>query len=209
MEQIKENLEETIAGKKSVFLFTGDKESTLLMNIIKDLTAVQAGMNIIVVYIDTGYQFDEIIDYVDSLGDKIETIKNKNVSVVPTARNDMDKCCNQRKVESLNEYLDNVKAECLIVPFRDGQKADGIEDSYLNGIDNIKIIKPLADLAERDVWVKIKEYKLPFSKIYNKGYRIVDCKCCTTRHGRKKQREEKSKELSKKIEKKLESLGYM
>ncbi len=209
MEQIKKNLEETIAGKKSVFLFTGDKESTLLMNIVKDLTAVQAGMNIIVVYIDTGYQFNEIIDYVKSLGDKIEIIRNKNVSVVPTARNDMDKCCSQRKSKSLKEYLDNVRAECLIVPFRDGEKANGIEDSYLNGIDNIRIIKPLADLAERDVWVKIKEYKLIFSTIYNKGYRVVDCKCCTTRHDRKKRGEKKNKELSKKIEKKLESLGYM
>ncbi len=209
MEQIRKNLEETIAGKKSVILFTGDKESTLLMNAVKDLTAVQAGMNIIVVYINTGYQFDEIIDYVKSLGDKIEIIKNKNVSVVPTSQNDMDKCCNQRKAESLKEYLDNVKAECLIVPFREEEKAYGIEDSYLNGIDNIKIVKPLADLAERDVWVKIKEYKLPFSAIYNKGYRVVDCKCCTTRHGRKKRGEKKNKGLSKEIEKKLGLLGYM
>lgn len=206
MQQIKKNLEESIHGKKSIFLFTGDKGSTLLINVIKDLTAVQAGMNVSVVFIDTGYQFNEIMNYVKNLGSIIGIIKNNNVSIDHTV--DMDKCCSQRKVEALKEYLDNIRAECLIVPFRDEEKSNEVEDSYLNGIDNVKIIKPLADLINRDVWMKIKEYKLPFSTIYNKGYKFVDCKCCTTRHGRKKQKEE-DKGFDKETEEKLKSLGYM
>ncbi len=208
MLQIKKNLEESIHGGKTVFLFTGDKGSTLLINVIKDLTAVQAGMNVSMVFIDTGCHFDEIIDYVKSLDSKIEIIKNNEVSIDHTV--DMDKCCGQRKVEALKEYLDNIKSECLIVPFIDEEKGSGIEDSYLNGINNIKIIKPLADLTDRDVWRKIKKYELPFSTIYNKGYKIVDCECCTTRHGRKKQHEDaKDKGFDKETEEKLKSLGYM
>lgn len=209
MKQIKKNLEESICGGGTIFLFTGDKGSTLLMNVVKDLTAAQAGMNVSIVFIDTGYQFDEIMNYVKNLGSRIEIIKNNGVSINHTI--DMDRCCGQRKVEALKEYLVNFKSECLIVPFIDEEKGNGIEDSYLKGINNIKIMKPLADLTDRDIWIKIKKYKLPFSTIYNKGYKIVDCKCCTTRHGRRKQGDENNRDkgFDKEIEEKLKSLGYM
>ncbi len=201
MQEIRKVLEEDISRAKSVLLFTGDKGSTLLLDVVQN-------MNVNIVFIDTGYHFDEIMDYVKSSGNRIEIIKNNNTSIDPAV--DMDRCCNQRKAEALKDYLDRVKAECLIVPFRDEERGNGIEDSYLEGIDNIETRRPLADLTERDIWVKIKENKLPFSTIYNKGYRVVDCKCCTTRHGRKKQGgENKEKELDRETEEKLKSLGYM
>lgn len=201
MQQIKRNLGEHIRGKKSVFLFTGDNGSALLMGVVKN-------MNVNIVFIDTGYHFNEIIDYVKSYGSEIVIIKNNSASAEPAGG--MDKCCYQRKIEVLKGYLDNLKAECLIVSFRDEEKDNKIEDSYLRGIDNIKIIMPLSDLTERDIWIKIKENKLTFSKIYNKGYKFVDCKCCTTRHGRRnKDRGEKIKEVDRETEEKLKSLGYM
>ncbi len=201
IQEIKKAMEEEIGKAKSALLFTGDKDSTLLLDIVKD-------MNVDIVFIDTGYHFDEIGDYVKSLGNKIKIIKNNNASIDPAV--DMDRCCNQRKVEALKNYLDRVKAECLIVPFRDEERGNGIEDSYLEGIENIEIRRPLADLTERDIWVEIKEDKLPFSRIYNKGYRFVDCKCCTTRHGRKKQgRSNKEDGMDRETEERLKSLGYM
>ena len=200
MQKIKKDLEDYIRGKKSVFLFTGDKGSTLLMNVIKDT-------RVSIIFIDTAYQFNEITDYISSLGSKIEII-NSNASVDFTSG--MSECCYQRKTKVLKEYLDKTNTECLIVPFIDEEKNNGIEDSYLKGINNIKIIRPLSDFTERDVWLKIKECKLPFSPVYNKGYRFVDCKCCTTHHGRKKYIEgDKNGELDKETEEKLKSLGYM
>lgn len=202
MQQMKKNLAEHIGDRKAVLLFTGDVESTLLMGVAADL-------NVKVIFIDTGYHFDEIIDYVKGFGSKIETIKNTNASVDYTV--DMDKCCYQRKVETLKGYLDNINAQCLIVPFRNDERDSGIEDSYLKGIGNIEIIRPLSDLTQQDVWRKIKEYKLSFSVIYHKGHRFIDCASCVTRHGRKKQFEENKdrKLLDKEIEEKLKSLGYI
>ncbi len=201
MRQIKKNLEKFISGKRTVFLFSGDKGSTLLMNVVKDI-------NVNIIFIDTGYQFNEIIDYVKSYGSKIEVIKNSNASIDYIV--DMDECCHQRKAKVLKEYLSNTNAESLIVPFRDEERDNGIELSYLNDIDNIKVIRPLANLTERNIWIKIKENKLSFSAIYNKGYKIVDCKCCMTRHGRKKREGvDGTEELDKETEEKLKSLGYM
>lgn len=200
MQKIKKILEGYIRGKKSVFLFTGDKASTLLMHIIKD-------MGVSIIFIDTAYQFNEITDYINSFSEKIEVI-NSNASVDSTLG--MSECCYQRKTKALKEYLDKTNAECLIVPFIDEERNNGIEASYLTRINNIKIIRPISDLTERDVWMKIKEYNMPFSSIYNKGYRFVDCKCCMTRHGRKKHPgNEENKELDKETEEKLKSLGYM
>ncbi len=210
MQQIKKNIKESISDKNAVLLFTGDIGSTLLINIVKDLTTVQAGMNIQIVFIDTGYHFKETMDYIKKTDSRVKTIKNKTVSIVPTTRNDMDKCCTQRKTVTLKEYLDDIKAECLVVPFRDDEKLYEVEDSYLKSIDNIEIIRPLVDLTERDIWTKIKEHNLSFSSIYNKGYRFVDCKPCTTRFGRKKQSENhKNEVIDKEIEEKLKSLGYL
>ena len=200
MQKIKKDLGEYIRGKKSVFIFTGDKGSTLLMSVIKD-------MEVSIVFIDTGYQFNEITDYINRLGSKIEII-NGNASVDFTSG--MSECCYQRKTKVLKEYLDKTNAECLIVPFIDEERNNGIEDSYLNGINNIQIIRPISDLTERYVWIKIKEYKLLFSPVYNKGYRFVDCKCCTTHRGRKKHVEsDKNGELDKETEERLKLLGYM
>lgn len=201
MQDIKKELREYIRGKKSVFLFVGDKGSTLLMDIVKD-------MEVSIIFIDTGYQFNEIMDYTKSLSNKIEIPKNSNASINYTS--DMNECCYQRKVKVLKEYLDDTNTECLIVPFINEERNNGVEDSYLHGINNVKIIKPLASLTERDVWIKIKKYKLPFSTIYNKGYRFVDCRCCMTRHGRKEySADNKNKGLDKETEEKLKSLGYM
>jgi len=127
-------------------------------------------MNIRIVFIDTGYHFNEIMSYAEKLSSKIEIIVNNKASINYAV--DMDKCCTERKAETLKEYLNNIKVECLVVPFRDDDKLNGIENSYLKGIDNIEIIRPLADLTERDIWTRIKEQNLTFSTIYKRGYKF-------------------------------------
>ncbi|MDO8281331.1 MAG: phosphoadenosine phosphosulfate reductase family protein [Thermodesulfovibrionia bacterium] len=201
MYNIRNKIKNSINDRKSVFLFTGDKASTLLMSIVNDMD-----MNI--VFIDTGFHFNEIMDYVKTSAADINIIRNINALADPAI--DMSECCSQRKGGALKEYLEMAKAECLIVPFRDEERGNGIEDSYLKRIDNIEIIRPLAELTESDVWLRIKESKLQFSSIYNKGYSVVDCKCCTARHGRKRQGEElKTDVMDKETEEKLKALGYM
>jgi phosphoadenosine phosphosulfate reductase len=203
IQQIKKYLEEVTTGKKAVLLFTGDKGSTLLINIINNIN-----MNVKIIFIDTGYHFDEIMDYLKKLPHEIEIIKNNNATIDSSV--DMNKCCRQRKAEILKSYLSDIKADCLILPFIDEEKKYGVENSYLEGIEGIEIIRPLSKLTERDIWISIKENKLPFSKIYNKGYKIVDCKCCTTRMGRRMlQKEVSSSKFDSETIEKLKSLGYM
>lgn len=201
MDKLKNELEEVIASNKSVFLFVGDKESTILFDFLKD-------MDVAIVMIDTGCHFQEVMDYAGELGNKIEIVKNNGVSVNYTIN--MDKCCAQRKADVLKEYLVNAGTECIIVPFIGDGTSKEIEDSYLQGITGIKIVRPLAQWSERNIWVKIKEDKLPFCRIYKKGYKTFDCKPCTTRHGRNKQvNDADDNRLDDETEEKLKALGYM
>ena len=201
IQNIKEKLEKLISGKKSISLFTGDKESSLLFHIVN-------GMDINTIFIDTGFHFDETLKYTKQLDDKIEIIYNHIATIDSTV--DMHECCSQRKGVVLQEYITQSGAECLIVPFTDKGKQQVVEDSYLNGIENIAIIRPFGDLTERDVWTMINNNKVPFSPLYNKGFKVIDCKCCTTRIGRKRSGEEqKSSEMDRETVEKLKSLGYM
>lgn len=201
IKSIKKNLEELIRGKKAVLLFTGDKGSTLLINIVSD-------MDVNTIFIDTGFHFDEIVNYIEKLDDKIEIVYNHVATIDSSV--DMHQCCYQRKIEVLREYLSNVRSECLIVPFTGEEMESGIEESYLNGIENIEIIKPLAGLTEREIWIMIDENKMLFSSIYKRGFKVIDCKCCTTRIGRKRPGEEqRSSDMDKETVEKLKSLGYM
>lgn len=198
---IRNKINYSINDRKSVFLFTGDKASTLLMSIIKE-------MDVNIVFINTGFHFNEIMDYVNSAAANINIIRNVNASADPAI--DMYECCSQRKGEALKEYLELANAECLIVPFRDEELENGIEKSYLERIDNIEILRPIAELTEGDVWERIKKDKLSFPTIYKKGYRIVDCKYCTTRHGRRKlECAVKAEGIDRETEEKLKALGYM
>jgi phosphoadenosine phosphosulfate reductase len=198
--QIKENIEYFVRGKKAILLLTGDKGSSLLFNIVRE-------MKMRSVFIDTGYHFTEIVSHVED-NNNIDCVRNHDATA--EGSDDMQKCCGQRKGDALRSYLSSVEAECLIVPFTAEEKKFGVEDSFLNDIKNIAILKPLYDLTEGDIWTMIREHDMPFSSLYNKGFKIIDCECCTTRIGRTPPSDEKSKsDLDEETVDKLKSLGYM
>ncbi len=197
---IRDEINTAANGKKAVFLFVGDKASALMMNVIDE-------MDIRVVFIDNGCHFDETIEYAGSFGDRIEVVgKSKSVDQSSFAENS----CDPDRTGALVAYLNEVEAECLIVPFLREEEGNAIESSYLDGINNISMLKPLYDFTEGDIWRNIKMHGLPYSRLYNKGYRFVDCKCRMTRHGVIQHKGAVSKDdIDNDTVEKLKALGYM
>jgi len=194
-------LKERIKRKEGVLLITGDKGSTLLLDILK-------GSNIKSLFIDTGIHFDEVVEYIKDLEKEVDIINSKNTADVTP--DNMVKCCRQRKAEPLKKYLYDIKAEYIVVPFTEEDKRNGLEDSYLNGLEGIEIIRPLYDVADRDIWVYIKEHSLAFTSLYRKGYKVIDCRECTTRIGRRRpDKETDNGSFDSETIEKLKSLGYM
>jgi 3'-phosphoadenosine 5'-phosphosulfate sulfotransferase (PAPS reductase)/FAD synthetase len=201
MTDIIDNIKDGIAGRKAAMLFTGSAGSTILINNVYAL-------NIDIIFIDTGYHFDEINDYVRTFGDRITVIGNLDVAAQPGTG--MAECCTKRKADVLAGYLSGSGIECLLAPFIHSEQNNRIEQSYLSKISDISIIKPLADWSEKRVWMNIKEGKMKYSAIYRKGFSIVDCRCCVSRFGRRNQDDTESvTELDRETEEKLKALGYM
>jgi|Deesub1362A_J573_1020465.scaffolds.fasta_scaffold01035_3 3'-phosphoadenosine 5'-phosphosulfate sulfotransferase (PAPS reductase)/FAD synthetase len=201
IQKIDSELKDRIKGRNGVLLVTGDKGSTLLLNLLQD-------SDIKSVFIDTGFHFDEVNEYIKSLDQELKVIINDDATAIGT--DNMIECCHQRKVEPLRKYLDEVKADYIIVPFTEKDKRNGVEDSYLSGIEGVEIIRPLYGIADRDIWLYIKENKLLFTALYKKGYKIIDCKSCTTRVGRKRpDKKETQSSFDNETIEKLKSLGYM
>ncbi|MBI4847206.1 MAG: phosphoadenosine phosphosulfate reductase family protein [Nitrospirae bacterium] len=202
METIKKEIIKATDGLNSVLLFTGNTGSALLLDIVKDL-------NIKTVFIDTGYHFDDTLSHIKSFSSNIEIIKAKDVSVVP--EDGMDECCFRRKADVLNQYLEKNNFGCLILPFSNEEVLNGIEGSFLSGVNGkIEIVRPLSSYVEKDIWTGIRDNNLRFNELYKKGYGFIDCRCCITRFKRRSDSAAKEPDqMDIETVEKLKALGYM
>lgn len=89
-------------------------------------------------------------------------------------------CCHVRKVRPLLRALRQVDA--WITGLRREQWASRqnimkIEVDHDHG--QIVKINPLADWTEKEVWNYIKENKVPYNELYDKGFKSIGCAPCT------------------------------
>lgn len=201
MNNLQEQVEKHLAGENVMVLFTGDKCSSILMKVTES-TKVKA------IFLDTGFQFDDILKIAESYGERIHIIRNDGVTEHPDIN--MRDCCYKRKSNSLADYLSKNEIERLIVPFTAEDNKIGIEDSYLYGVTGISIIRPFYEITNKMIWSFLKSEDIPSARIYNKGYRFVDCKCCITRFGRRiEEKTVRKDDFDIETEEKLKALGYM
>lgn len=89
-------------------------------------------------------------------------------------------CCRIRKVEPLNRALQDLDA--WMTGLRREQAVTRAEVSKIE-LDrdhgNIFKINPLADWSHEDVWSYIREHKVPFNQLHDRGYPSIGCAPCT------------------------------
>ncbi|GIZ52116.1 phosphoadenylyl-sulfate reductase [Noviherbaspirillum aridicola] len=88
-------------------------------------------------------------------------------------------CCRIRKVEPLNRALAGNKA--WITGQRRAQSTTRAElavqeDDAAHGMTKFN---PLADWSEEDVWRYIRDNKVPYNPLHDKGYPSIGCEPCT------------------------------
>ena len=89
------------------------------------------------------------------------------------------RCCNIRKIEPLNRALENV--DIWITGLRASQSITRIDMplvEYDAAFDVIKV-NPLIKWSETDVWDYIKENRVPYNKLHDKGFPSIGCAPCT------------------------------
>lgn len=88
-------------------------------------------------------------------------------------------CCRIRKIEPLERALAGKRA--WITGLRRGHSAARLTIPDCEKDEHYGVLKvnPLADWSEDDVWDYVRAHAVPYSALYDQGYRSIGCAPCT------------------------------
>ncbi len=89
------------------------------------------------------------------------------------------RCCNIRKIEPLKRALGNV--DIWITGLRASQSITRIDMPLVeyDALFDVIKVNPLIKWSETDVWDYIKENRVPYNKLHDKGFPSIGCAPCT------------------------------
>ena len=178
-------------GDKMVLASSFGAEDVVLIdmmcNINRNLTRVFT--------LDTGRLNQETYDLIDKIRKKYDIkvdayfpnasdvekmVANKGMNLMYESVENRKLCCNLRKVEPLKRALKQF--DCWITGLRREQSATRnkilkIEVDTLN--NNITKLNPLADWTNDEIWRYIREKKVPYNELHDRGYPSIGCEPCT------------------------------
>ena len=157
--------------------------------------ALRNGCNFPIFTIDTGLLFPETLELKKKLEDfwdvKIQsvhpeqTIEEQKKTMGPELwKTNPDSCCQMRKVLPLQSRLSSL--DVWITGLRRGQsdqrkstivlemyEFDKLRESYIFKLN------PMVNWSREKVWSYIKDHKIPYNTLHDKGYRSIGCWPCT------------------------------
>jgi phosphoadenosine phosphosulfate reductase len=164
-------------------------------SVLIDLTHRQRGADFRVFTLDTGRLNQETYDCMDAIRAryKIEIdvffpdaagvegmVRGHGLNLFYDSIEQRKLCCNVRKVEPLKRALTGL--DCWIT----GQRREqAVTRTQLRKVESdqehggIVKLNPLADWTGRQVWDYIRQHKLPYNKLHDRGYPSIGCAPCT------------------------------
>jgi phosphoadenosine phosphosulfate reductase len=178
-------------GDKMVLASSFGAEDVVLIdmmcNINRNLTRVFT--------LDTGRLNQETYDLIDKIRKKYDIkidvyfpdasdvekmVASKGMNLMYESVENRKLCCNLRKIEPLKRALKQF--DCWITGLRREQSATRnkilkIEVDTLN--KNITKLNPLADWTSDEIWKYVRENKVPYNELHDRGYPSIGCEPCT------------------------------
>jgi len=173
----------------SAIFFTCDKESTLLLEL-------RMGLDIPVLFVDTGLYQDEIYQYLKTAEEhwKFKTVILKNEKVIgESSASGKEDCYVLLRDKIILPYLLEKGIKTLIEPLKWDERLKK---------DRVIRVFPLSGFSDLDVWRVIKDRGIPYCELYNKGFRDVGCEPCSA----SKKQEDVDRE---EVQRRLKALGYL
>ena len=144
--------------------------------------------------LDTGRLFQESYDLLDitekKYGCKIriffpealnveEMVQEKGINLFYESVENRKLCCHIRKIESLSRALSEMSV--WITGLRKDQSITRQKFEMIEWDETFNVIKvnPLINWSNDQVWDYIKEHKLPYNELHDKGYPSIGCQPCT------------------------------
>ena len=157
--------------------------------------ALRNGCNFPIFTIDTGLLFPETLELKKKLEDfwdvKIQsvhpeqTIEEQKKTMGPELwKTNPDSCCQMRKVLPLQSKLSSL--DVWITGLRRGQSDQRKSTNVLEMYEFDKLresyifkLNPMVNWSREKVWSYIKDHKIPYNTLHDKGYRSIGCWPCT------------------------------
>jgi len=144
--------------------------------------------------LDTGRLFQETYDLIRITEEKYKTrievffpdhvlvekmVNAKGVNLFYDSVENRKECCHVRKIEPLKRALAGMKV--WITGLRREQSNDRATAGLVNWDETHAILKlnPLINWTEADVWSRIREDKIPYNSLHDKGFPSIGCLPCT------------------------------
>jgi len=191
--------------------FTGGKDSTLALFFWRQaLLEASSATPPLALNLDTGVKFPEILDFRDQLarnwGVRLHIARPQSTRA-PVAL-DKAACCKERKILPLLAAIRELRVTLLITGIRADEHPSRAALPFIEQCDGHDRLHPLLAFSEMDVWAAIQEHGLPWSPLYEQGYRSLGCVPCTELP--RKNGDERSGRAAQKesIMEDLRALGY-
>ena len=157
--------------------------------------ALRNGCNFPIFTIDTGLLFPETLELKKKLEDfwdvKIQsvhpeqTIEEQKKTMGPELwKTNPDSCCQMRKVLPLQSRLSSL--DVWITGLRRGQSDQRKSTNVLEMYEFDKLresyifkLNPMVNWSREKVWSYIKDHKILYNTLHDKGYRSIGCWPCT------------------------------
>jgi phosphoadenosine phosphosulfate reductase len=144
--------------------------------------------------LDTGRIFPETYDLIDRTNkrygikiqlyfpdaDRVERMVNeKGVNLFFDSIENRKECCHIRKIEPLKRAFKGL--EVWICGLRREQSITRTDVDVLEWDENNGLLKfnPLVDWTEEEMWEYIKQNKVPYNRLHDKGFPSIGCQPCT------------------------------
>lgn len=144
--------------------------------------------------LDTGRLFPEIYDLIQSTNtrykinieiyfpdyQKVESmVKEKGINLFYENIENRKFCCHLRKIEPLKRAMNGLNA--WVSGIRKDQSITRKSIDIVEWDEENKILKinPLANWSGGDVWEYIRQNKIPYNPLHDKGFPSIGCQPCT------------------------------
>ena len=146
-----------------------------------------------VLFLDTGYHFQETLDYRDRIVDQLglnlvnvlpqQTVQEQEAEFGILHQTAPDRCCTMRKVDPLFRALEGYRIWVTgLQRQQSGSRAhlQTQESFLLPSGHRLAKLNPLAEWTARDVWQYAEANGIPLLPLYERGYASIGCKPCTS-----------------------------
>ena len=203
-------------GNKLCIFWTGGKDSTVLMDIMRRTLGNRIVSNLPTVYIDTQLDFQDVYDFIEKMKKQwnINLIRERTTPKEMAKYNALKKkservvLASLYKIILLKRAVKKYKLPAIVIGIRWDEHAERIAEKYLSPRKDHVRIHPLLPWHEKDIWAYTKKLKVPYIALYDKGYRSLGEKEFTnqgTKEGGERSGRAKGREV---IMKRLRTLGY-